>query len=478
MMLCVASCLAFVFGVSALGGPKPCACSRSSQNHGSIFVFNMFAFRPHLTRSRGAATLSLATWEQAAKKPSLLNLAIGQPALSLLPGTAFQSAANGLSSRFDHRQLLQYGAAAGSAHYLDAVATFINANTNLHAPCTSSQLFASPGNSGGLSLAARVLTNPGDAILMEDPSYFLAHQIFRDHHLSLVPVPQLPFATPTGSHGSGTIDLQRLEELLAARAQSAQPMPKLLYLVPTGNNPTGRTMDDSDRALLVALCVSHGITIIADDVYEQLQWAGRHEDGVVPRALRCHAQEQLAPSAVVSLGSWSKILGPGLRLGWVEAEASIIQAFAADGEVVSGSFTSPLVESLVALLVENGDAQAHLSVLRDNLARRAALLADAINREQPADTPPIVHAATAGYFLWVNLQGLDAVQLRSKCELEYDVSFLPGPRCALDVGARDQPAATFGRVCFAFLEEPELIEAGRRLGRAIASERRSTQHRA
>ena len=81
---------------------------------------------------------------------------------------------------------------------------------------------------------------------------------------------------------------------------------------------------------------------MADDVYEMLQWK---MDGSQPKPLRWHAQQQGAGASVVSLGSWSKILGPGLRLGWVDAEAELLQLLAADGEVDSGSFGSPLVES-------------------------------------------------------------------------------------------------------------------------------------
>lgn len=406
---------------------------------------------------RLASTLSLATWEHAQAKPALLNLAIGQPALSLLPGECMQRAADSLSSRFDYRHLLQYGSMAGSAHYLGAVAKFVNANSNgSTATVKAESLFATPGNSGGLSLVARALASPGDTVLMEDPSYFLAHQIFRDNHLELLPLPQ---HCPTKGSGR-TLDLDHLEEILS---HGEQPAPKLLYLVPTGNNPTGRTMADDERSRLVTLCAAHGVCIVADDVYEQLQW----KLADAPRPLRCHAKEQGVGSTVVSLGSWSKVLGPGLRMGWVEADPEQLQAFAADGEVVSGSFTSPLTESLIAAMVESGDAQRHVSRLRAQLETRASLLAEAINGEQDHSAGPVVHASPAGYFLWVSLRGLDAAELKAKCEAEYDVSFLPGPRCTLN-GGEGFSASTYGRACFAFLEVHDLVEAGRRLGRAIA----------
>jgi len=147
------------------------------------------------------------------------------------------------------------------------------------------------------------------------------------------------------------------------------------------------------------------------------------------------------------------------------ADQQLIQAFAADGEVASGSLTSPLVESLVTSMISSGDAQRHLQALRSALRRRAVLLANAINGEQPGEMGPIVSACTAGYFLWVDLRGLDAAALRDRCVESHGVTFLPGSRCALGGAA---VAPSHGRVCFAFLEEEELVQAGRRMGRAIA----------
>lgn len=211
-----------------------------------------------LGRTRPLSSLSLATWEHAEKAGSLLNLGIGQPALSLLPTSLLQSAASNLHC-FDGRYLLQYGSMAGSAHYLEAVALYLSEQLGYAIEPTS--LFASPGNSGALALVARSLASPGDSVLMEDPSYFLAHQVFRDYALDLVPLRQR-------AEGVGTVDVEHLRSSMERAAAEGRPAPKLLYCVPTGNNPTGRTMPDADRSRLIELCASAGVTVIADDVYE------------------------------------------------------------------------------------------------------------------------------------------------------------------------------------------------------------------
>ena len=204
---------------------------------------------------RSVSSLALATWEIAEQKPAVLNLAIGQPALSLLPMDAVQDSAARLSSTYDARHILQYGAPAGSGHYLSALAAFLTAQ--LQCPHDPSTLFATTGNSGGLALVIRTLTKPGDAVLMEEPSYFLAHKLFRDYGCTLRPVRQR-------MDGVGTIDVEALGQSLEALAKATEAtagtgtpasMPRLLYCIPTGNNPTGTTMPDADRAKLVALCM-------------------------------------------------------------------------------------------------------------------------------------------------------------------------------------------------------------------------------
>lgn len=414
---------------------------------------------------RRLSSLALATWENAERRSSILNLGIGQPARGLLPTEAVASAAAELPTAYDPFHWLQYGSPAGGAHYLSAVASFLS--EELNCKHEASNIFATPGNSAALALVTRTLTNPGDRVLIEDPSYFLAHQVFRDYGLDFIPLPQ------TSESISGTLDIAIVEKTLwrckYLNTSKGEPMPSMLYLVPSANNPTGSTMPDADRSQLVRLCAEYSVVIIADDVYEALQFgsvSSADGDGAAPpRPMRWHAAEQGVGRAVISLGSWSKLLGPGLRMGWMDCDPAYHTAFAKDGELDSGSWTAPLVESIVARMVERGDVASHTTALRAALSRRAMLLADAINGQQPEGAPPIVDAATGGYFQWVRLGSMDAPALRDRCVASHGVSFLPGERCAL----LPESVPSRARVCFAFLEEDELVEAATRLGRAIAA---------
>lgn len=416
----------------------------------------------HTALARGTrrclSSLNMATWEHAeqAHAGGVFNLAVGQPAKSLMPISAVDAASSRLSTNFDARYLLQYGSLAGSTHYVEAVSKFVTAQTGL--PHNAANFMSTPGSSGGLALLARSLTKPGDVCLMEDPSYFLAHKILRDYGLELVSMAQR-------TDGAGTIDVDHVEKYLSSAASGGgdgRRVPKMLYMVPTGNNPTGRTMPDGDRARLVRLCAEHKVHIVSDDVYELLQFS----QADAPKPMRWHATqlEGAASTTVISLGSWSKIIGPGLRLGWLEATPELITELCKDGEVDSGSLTSPLVETIVTEMLDGGEGAKHIEALKSNLSRRANLLADAINKEQPAGEAPIVDLAPAGYFLWVDLKGLDADALRTYAAASHGVTFLPGAKCCLDGSVGN----THGRVCFAFYEEDDLVEAGKRLGRAIA----------
>lgn len=401
-----------------------------------------------------------ATWErvgQAALATGTLNLAVGQPALSLLPTSLLRAATkrtlgSAEEPGIDPRCYLQYGGGAGNVRYLQQVAEYLT--QRLGYAVAPENLFASHGNSASIALASGVLSSPGDAVVMEDPSYFLAHTIFRDNGLVLRSAPHRA--------SGGTIDVGAVEALLQ---DASGPPPKLLYLVPTANNPTGRTMPDTDRKRLVELCARHDVTILSDDVYELLAWG---DEEARPRPMRWHALEQGVGATVVSLGSWSKILGPGLRLGWVEAEPSVIDALCNSGAITSGGAGCPLVDALVADLLASGGVEEHRQFVCAALSRRAAALVESINAA--AGQERVVAGTDGGYFLSVALPpGVDPAAFEAACARER-VCALPGTRCVLD----SSWGRTHVRVSFAFLEEDELVEAGRRLGRAIGAARELT----
>ena len=187
--------------------------------------------------------------------------------------------------------------------------------------------------------------------------------------------------------------------------------------------------------------------------------------------MRAHALELGYESTVVSLGSCSKIMGPGLRLGWVEADRGLIAALMKNGVLNSGGAANALSDTLVAVALGNGDVDAHLAALNANLKARSTALANSINSNVPAEHGKVCAPADGGYFIWVQLpQDLDAAVVLATAKTlgpSAAVAFLPGAKCALpEEMAR---SATCLRVSFAFLEMDELVDAGARLGKAITA---------
>jgi len=177
--------------------------------------------------------------------------------------------------------LLNYCAGRGAAIYRDRLARFITRQANDGCRAHSDSLLTVNGVSHGLSLIASVLAKPGDEVLVETPCYFLACDIFKHHHLSVVPLP-LARSSHHHHHRPPPLPLDPLSPSSASsfsfclegleRTLNEHPKAKLLYLVPTHCNPTGHSLCDATRKGLVELCKAKGVTVVADEVYHFLDW--------------------------------------------------------------------------------------------------------------------------------------------------------------------------------------------------------------
>jgi DNA-binding transcriptional MocR family regulator len=163
-------------------------------------------------------------------------------------------------------------------------------------------LFVTNGVSKALDLICTLFTKAGDTIFVEEPTYFLALRIFADHHLNVISV-------DTDENG---LIIEALEEKLA------EFHPKFLYLIPTFQNPTGQTLPQGRRDRLVELAQNHEFLLVADEVYHLLSYTERP-----PKSFAAYIDVE----NVISLGSFSKILAPGLRLGWLQAHPNKIKRF-------------------------------------------------------------------------------------------------------------------------------------------------------
>lgn len=358
-----------------------------------------------------------------------INLAVGHPSLPMLPLRELEQAAAHRFAQGD-AEFLQYGYEWGDGVLRTELAAFLSKEYAV--PVQAEELFISGGVSQALDLICAMLTEAGDTIIVEDPTYFFSFNIFRNHGLNIL-------TAPVDEHG---LNVDALEGLVA------QHKPKLVYTIPTHQNPSGVTVPLERREKLVRLAQEHDFLIVADEVYHLLTF-----EGTPPRSFSAWVDT----GHVLSLGSFSKILAPGTRLGWINGPHALLERLAQNGMLISGGGFSPLGSGLVRSMLELGLLDTYLARLRETFRLRAEALADALD-----SLPVKFQRPSGGYFIWVTLSGgVDSAELLPLA-LEQGVRFQAG-NLSSPAGTQSDKA----RLCFAYYDEADLREGVRRLGRAL-----------
>jgi DNA-binding transcriptional MocR family regulator len=369
---------------------------------------------------------------QAQTSGDTINFSFGIPGPSLLPLEAIREAAEHRLSQGDPAPL-QYGYEQGDAYFRRALGKFLG--EKYRTPVDPDELFVSNGVSQALDLICTLHTRQGDLIFVEEPSYPLALRIFADHRLRVVSLPM---------DDRGLVVSELEERLLHGR-------PVLLYTVPTHQNPAGATLPLERRRRLLELSQEHGFLILADEVYHPLSYT---EEPPPPMA------SFISEGPVFSLGSFSKILAPGLRLGWVQASRKLLEPLVSCGMLDSGGGLNPFTSSVVRSFLELGFQEEHLEklkgVYRKRLEAVESLLADELAGSVSYRVP------RGGFFFWLKLtDGTDAEELLAAAQ-RHKVGFIPGIRFSSRQGLRNRL-----RLSFSYYEEERLQEGVHRLAEAI-----------
>ncbi|HUG04452.1 MAG TPA: PLP-dependent aminotransferase family protein [Steroidobacteraceae bacterium] len=376
--------------------------------------------------------MSAAVTFDGAPEQGTINFSVGQPSADLLPLALLRGACEGF---FAHAQPfeLNYGERQGDLRFRAALAAFLNAAGDSSAD--PHDLMLTGGISQALDFVCGRLTQPGDTVFVEEPSYPYAFPIFRDHGLNIVGIPL---------DGRG-MDLDRCERALARHR------PKLLYTIPSFHNPTGQTLGQERRARLVELGRAHGFVILADEVYQLL-----HHGTPPPPSFGALAKD----GAVLSLGSFSKIVAPGLRLGWIQTDEALMRVLLASGALVSGGNFNHFTSHIVRQLLENGELASNIARLRSSYAARAQAMDEALQTHLGGIAT--WQKPLGGYFFWLDLPaGVDAAGLQEAARAA-GTGFLPGTACSTAGGLGNGL-----RLSFAHYAVPEIHEGIARLKRAI-----------
>ena len=300
----------------------------------------------------------------------------------------------------------------------------------------SSRIMVVAGAQQALDLSTRLLVDPGDSVVMDRPGYLGAIPVFRAAGANIV----------GWDSARGGVD--ELEDLIL------RFRPKLLYVTPTHRNPTGQSWSTSFRREVLDLVRRYRLPVIEDDPYSALWF-----DKPTPPSLSALANGH----GVIYIGSFAKSLSGALRLGWVNAEESVINHLSLIKQ--RSDVCSPSLSQLtVATMLNNGDYDRHLARLRPELARRHAIMATAIDREWPVGIARF-EQVSGGIFLWIDLgERIDARSLLAEAN-RLGVSFVPGDAFYSDSEGRNER-----RLCYSCSSPQAINEGIRRLGSAIRAE--------
>lgn len=388
---------------------------------------------------RTMAHSSAVSLTQAPVREGVVELSIGQPDPSLLPSVALADAAASALRRYGS-EALGYGAEAGPGPLLDWLRDHL-ARIDQRAP-DDDELMVTAGNSQGLDLAATVFTRGGDVALVEVPTYHLALGILHDHDLEIVGV-------ETDDDG---LRLDSLADTIE-RLQTAGRRVRLLYTIPTFGNPTGRTMPLERRRAIAALSRQHDLVVVEDDAYRELAF-----EGLPPPSIG--AVDPGAP--IIRLGSFSKTLAPGLRLGWMTGPASLVRRVVIGGLVMSGGGLNPLIGLTVAEFAAAGSYERNVEHLRRTYRARCDVFVAALRAAIPEARFAI---PTGGYFVWLRLPGeIDSREVLPAAEAG-GLTYVPGALFDAS-GSLDR---SWLRLAFTRYGEEDLALGARRLGRLVDS---------
>ena len=259
---------------------------------------------------------------------TMVNFGVGQPSNQLLPLDIIMK---GMYENMEitNPALLQYGDIPGYFQFRQSLAKYLESKYN--ESVSPNDLFTVTGVTGGLSLVCSLLARTGTIIYVEEPTYFLAINIFKEFNLVISPIPIC----------EDGVDIDILENEL--KKDNSYTGLKLFYTIPTFHNPTSYTMSEEKRKKLGILSNDYNLVIIADEVYQLLYF---NDEDKPPKPL-CYYGEN-----IISIGSFSKILAPSLRLGWIQTSPKYIKILSNSAQLDSSGGLNPFISSIVHKIID------------------------------------------------------------------------------------------------------------------------------
>ncbi len=398
-------------------------------------------------RTRGLTSSVIRELLKLTQRPEIISFAGGLPAAEYFPVERFQEACHRVLADQAH-QALQYSPTEGYLPLREMIAEWLS-SANI---CVSAEnVMITSGSQQALSLIGALLINPGDHVLVEQPTYLGALQAFAAYQASYIGV-------------RADEDGVCVDDLPAALRHG----PKFMYILPNFQNPAGVTISAERRVRLVELAQQQGVPVVEDDPYGRLRFEGEPLKSLVTVDAELAGNNgDCYTGNVIYLSTFSKTLAPGLRTAWVVASPDIIHKLV---QLKQGAdlHTSTFNQMVIYEVAKDGFINDHINKLRTVYSKRRDTMLAALDQYMPPEvrwTHP-----SGGLFLWMHLpEGTDVRALFEEA-VRRNVAFVPGN--AFFTTPDPPPTA---RLNFSCMPEEAIVEGIRRLSEAIKDMQRITQ---
>jgi 2-aminoadipate transaminase len=406
----------------------------------SVLEQNVTAVQPVLAR-RAAR---LAATPPAAESHEAIPFDSGHAFPGVLPDLT--AAAQAALTAF-RAETLQYGVRPGLPEMREFIASYMNADG---AKVTADEILVVNGAKHGLDLLCRLLLDEGDSIVVTAPTYFTSIPIFRSFGVEFVEI---------GQDDEG-MSVAELEDALRRLAAAGRKPPKFIYNVPDYHNPTAVTMTRGRREALLEVAAAHGIPVIEDSPYRKVRF-----EGVLEPSLKALDRR----NGVYLLGTFSKLVAPGLRIGWVAAPRDVVARLV---QLKSDGGTCPLTQRIILEFARAGGLERHIEKVQSVYRAHRDRMVAALNSELPEVKTTYPHG---GYYVWLEFpQNVDTDAL-AKRAADFGATMIPGSKFFAGAGPASSktPSAPkhFARLAYSHASPDEIEEGVKRIASALRSMR-------
>ncbi len=332
------------------------------------------------------------------QQPDVISFGGGLPAPELFPTRGIADATREVMDSYG-AAALQYSVTEGISEMREWVAARLT--RRFGRTVSAESIVIVNGSQQGLDLIGKIFLDPGDHVVLENPTYLGAIQAFDAYQPRYLTV--------------DTDDDGIVPEALERALQHADPFPKFLYLVPNFQNPTGRTLSRERRAQVVRICDRYDLPIVEDDPYGELRFEGDDLPSLLSHD---------TGGSILYLGTGSKIMAPGLRVAWLAIEHDDIREKIVLAKQGADLHSGSLAQYIFHRYASQAEVfEAHVGSIVDTYRKRRDTMSAALREHLPAGAR--FSHPEGGMFLWVNVEGIDTAELLVECAKE-KVVFVPG----------------------------------------------------